>query len=389
MIKVSGLADPLELGYWPERITAIDSAFEGYLSRDILQGGSYCLSRNGKVFAQAAFGKLSYEAEDERLIQPDSLMRIASITKLFCATAIMKLVEDGKLLLNQNVSDVLEEFDCYSFKGIKIWHLLTHTSGLYPDGGAMPYTTLKTPWDYISEMKPGDTNWIRAAMTAGVRCKPDTEWAYCSFGYLLLGEIVSRISGMFANDYIVEHIAKPLGMHDTTFKLTPEQAQRCLFQTERAKNHLQSVIDGNNDAVNYNPVWNIIPSTGGGLYSTLNDLSIFGNMLLNMGQLNGVRILGRKAVEKMTMRATGEHILNNCWKAVDEPRAYGYGPDKRYTPGEIFSPTTYYHEGAGSCMLVIDPTEQFVSVSFTPFLNAGWHDEPSFHLKNLIWSGIM
>jgi CubicO group peptidase (beta-lactamase class C family) len=373
---------PADAGYDEERLEVLNKHFQKMIDADEILSANYCLSREGKVFANAAMGKLSYRDDDDRLLQPDTIQWIASITKLFCAVALFKLAEDGMLRLDQAVGEFIDEFKEVPFNRITIAHLLTHTSGLVPDEGCFENKYFKSPWYFIETAR--STNWIEAALSAGMRKEPGEEWAYCSFGYVILGEIISRVSGVFAHDYIIENIVKPCGMKDTFFTPDREQVLRMNIPNERVERRIQALLEDKEGE----SIWDRIPSTGGGMFSTALDLNKFGTMLLNNGTYEGNRILGRKAVEKMTSFYLKGDIKDYCWNAGGVPRLYGLGPDMRYNESTFYTYGTYFHEGAGACCLIVDPYEKMVATWFVPFKNNAWHAHGLFNASAIMWSGL-
>lgn len=374
---------PSDVGYNADRLNVLDKHFQKMMDANELQGANYCLSRDGKVFANNAMGKFCFREDDDRQCQPDTIQRIASITKLFCATAIFKLVEDGVIRLNQTVGEFIEAFNTPPFNKINLAHLLTHTSGLQADPGTYENKYFKSPWDFIEHMK--ETNWIEAALSSGMRKEPGEEWAYCSFGYAILGEVVSRASGVFVHDYILENIIKPCEMQDTGFEPTLEQAKRHAVRDERAEKRINNLLQGIQEE---HGVWATIPSTGGGIFSTALDLCKFGTMLLNKGTYNGKRILGRKAVEKMTEFYLTDSVRDYCWNAGGVLRQYGLGPDMRCNLGSLYTKGTFFHEGAGACCLIIDPFEKLVAAWFAPWVNDKWCAHGLYNAAAVMWSGL-
>lgn len=374
---------PADVNYDKERLTVLDKHFKKMIEKSEILSANYCLSRDGKIFANAAIGKLSYREDDDRQLQPDTIQWIASITKLFCAVAIFKLAEDGMLRLDQTVGEIIDEFKEPPFNKINIAHLLSHTSGMVPDPGTFPNKYFKSPWYFIENMT--GTNWIEAALSAGMYKKPGEEWAYCSFGYVILGEIITRVSGVFAHDYIVENIVKPCGLKDTGFTPVREQLLRMNIPNKHREERMKSFL---NSEMKENSIWDSIPSTGGGIFSTAYDLNKFGTMLLNNGTYEGNRIIGRKSVEKMsTFYLTGD-IKDYCWNAGGVPRLYGLGPDMRYNLTTFYTKGSYFHEGSGACCLIIDPFEKLVASWFVPFTNDAWHAHGLFNVAAIIWSGL-
>lgn len=374
---------PDDVNYNAGRLKVLNDHLLEMIGGNELQAANYCLSRDGKVFANTAMGRFSYREEEKRLMQPDTIQSIASITKLFTAVSIFKLVEDGKMRLDQTVGEFIDEFKEPPFNKINVAHLLSHTSGLAPDENCFENKYFVSPWAFIENMK--DVSWIRASMSCGMRKNPGEEWAYCSYGYIILGEIISRVSGTFANDYIFENIVKPCEMYDTCFKLSPEQAKRHNARSERMEKQMNSIIAG--EKLDHG-IWDTIPGTGGGLHSTALDLCKFGTMLLNKGTYNGKRIIGRKAVEKMTAIYVTPDIRDYCWGAGGVYHQYGLGPDARHNLTSFYTKGSFFHEGAGACSLVIDPVEKLVAAWFVPFVNDIWTARAINNVSAIIWSGL-
>jgi CubicO group peptidase (beta-lactamase class C family) len=384
MIKFETPFSPCDVGYNGERLSVLNNHFNKMIKENEIQAANYCLSRDGKVFSNTAIGKLSYKESDDRPLKPDTIQGIASITKMFCTVAIFKLVEDGKMRLDQTVGEFIDEFQAPPFNKINVAHLLSHTSGLHPDQGCFENKYFISPWDFIENIK--DVSWIQAALSVGMRKEPGEEWAYCSFGFIILGEIISRVSGVFAHDYIMENIIKPCEMNDTGFEVSIEVAKRYIVRNERKEKFINSIIAGEKMDEG---IWAKIPSTGGGLYSTALDLCKFGTMFINNGTYNGKRILGRKAIEKMTTLYTTPEIKDYCWNAGGVSRQYGLGPDMRNNLASFYSKGTFFHEGAGACCLIMDPIEKLIAAWFVPFTGDNWFAHGLYNVSTIIWSGLV
>ena len=388
---------PRDVGYDPERLDVLNNHFQKLIDEGKIQCAIYCLSRKGKIFAHGAIGKKTYRKNDNTPVKPDSVRYIASVTKLFAAVAIMKLVEDGLTRLDATVGEILPQFNTPPYDKITLFHLLTHTSGMYPDPGCFENKYQSNYWSMIENAyklhkpkKDGEFDWITAALGTigtGLRTNPDTEWAYCSFGFVILGAVIEKLTGIHANKYIEDYISLPLGMKDTVFDLTPDMAKRAIVTDKETEKYINSIIDGT-----YKPRWVgeklNLPGTGGGLNGTAYDMNIFGNMVLNGGTLNNTRIIGRKAIEKMTTHQL-HNIPDYTWGGNTQNRGFGVGFDMRDGPAFTFSPNSYCHEGAGSCALYIDPQEELVAVWIVPFLGEGWHITAIFNVVNIIWSGLI
>lgn len=346
------------------------AVLEDYLARRVdagkLQGGSFLMARRGKVFAHRALGRRA-PAPDAPPLLPDSIKGLASLTKPFTATAVMKLVEDGRLWLGQPVKSILPELDNPVHGEISVWHLLTHTSGLAPDGGYLcePFPLPRFEW-WLREK-----DWIQKAVASGpVVCRPGEAWAYCSMGYMLLAEIVGRVSGKHFYDYVAQEILAPLGMERTMFEVPEGLGDELAWATDwQRENPLRERPDG-----------------GGGLSSTLPDLLRFARCFLQGGELDGRRILGRKTVEEMTRNQLSAVPAFHWGKRLREYRhGLGWG---FFCDGSTVGPATFNHEGYGWCALFVDPVEEFVYAHF--MCDAGaWSPELQVLPRTIAFSGIM
>ncbi len=385
-------SSPQEASYRPETLVRLEQHFQSLVQDNKVQSASYLLAKDGRIFASNAFGRRSYRAEEQSPMNTDTIRRIASVTKLFGATAIFQLIEQGKLFLRQPVAEWIDEFKHPMFEKIQIWHLLTHTSGLWPDPG---YYTEPNPfghWDVRFAFDP-DTEgphavtdederlklrksaWIRALLSMKPVCKPGESWNYSSAGYALVGEIVTRASGLHFEEYVMKHITEPLGMARTFFEVPDELHGEVCVTNDWDESRLVK-----RDRT-YEP-----PRTGGGLYSTLGDLFRFGQMMLNNGTYDGQRILSRKSIERMTRNHfEGRNLFAYCWGGKIASMPYGMGPGVT-VDNEWASPGSYGHEGAGRCKLIIDPKHKAVIVYFVPS-NLDWVPESIIHPQQLIWSG--
>lgn len=376
---------PEEAGYQGERLDVLNQHFLTMIEKKELISGSYCLSHDNKVFVNAAMGRLSIDEADERPFLPDTIFRIASITKLFTAVAILKLFEDGKLRLDQCVGEFIEEFNTPPFNKINLVHLLTHTSGLIEDEGAHENKYYEGWWKSLKEDEAH--KWIEAALKKGMPNDLGIEWAYSSIGFSILGEVITRVSGMFCHDYIQKNIIDPCEMTDTCFGRKPEFITRYNIPSEWHQKEIKDLESGN---YGKSGGWEKIPSTGGGLFSTCNDLIKFGTMLINNGTYNGKRIIGRKALEMMRKVHTHPDVKSYCWGDTGNPHPYGLGPEiiQEKCHSQLVTPGTICHEGYGTCCIMIDFKEKFVAAWSAQFYPNQWYAHALRNVANIMWSGI-
>jgi len=394
MIKGNSPYRPEDVGYDPSRLDAVDAHLVRLIDKGVIHSANYCLSRDGKVFAARAHGKAGYRADDARETAPDAVQWAASITKLFTATALFRLVEDGIIRLNQTAGSILSEMKAKPFDGITIAQLLSHTSGLQPDPGCFETAYGKT-WRDFMRMMP-DKPWLEAGLSVGMRREPGTEWMYNTFGYTILGEVISRASGTDCHDFIRTEILEPCGMIDTHFiPFPPERGgkdrlsalkSRMVFKNEADEKWIDAITEEwGKGAASGRPY---PPRTGGGLWSTAADLNRFGTMLLNLGTLDGKRVLGRRTVLRMTENYTAPEIRDWCWGAGGPHRDYGLGPDTRRTADSLYSGATYFHEGIGPCALIVDPEERLVASFFTLAKEGAWIAAAPYNTSAVLWSGL-
>jgi CubicO group peptidase (beta-lactamase class C family) len=364
---------PEEVGYQPEILDRMDNHFLDLINKGMIQAAGYLLARHGKVFALRSMGKQSSRS-DEGDFLPDNIRPVASITKVFTVTAILQLMEQGKITIWQRASEFLKEFDNEMFRHINIFQLLTHTSGLKSDPGCFlePY-----PEDWGQNMTR--ENWIKKFLQGPLQFKPGTVWNYCTAGFFFLGEIIARVSGMDYTTYVEKHILEPLGMTDSYFFIPDEIKKKvCLTSAEWPRRQLEFKKEDI-----FSPSFN----AGGGLYSTLPDLWKFSQMMLDGGKFNGKRILGKTSCKAAVRPQIVDinaynwqaHIFDGCYK-----KTYGIGWELRRHA--FLGERVYDHEGAEGAGLYIDPDEDFIF--------AGFYPDTEFHLESWVsplaiaWSGL-
>jgi len=401
---------PAEAGYDASRLDAVNAFFERFIEQKVIHGALYCLARHGKVFASAAMGKQHYQ-KPELLLQPNSVFAIRTVTETFTSVAIQILAEDGLLSIDDKAAKYLPQFDGPPYDRITLIHLLTHTSGLHPDPGVIFDKYNVNYYERIAEQVEKDgmgTDWIAAGLRAGVHCEPGKRWVMSSFGINVLGAIIEKISGLKYTDFIIKRICQPLGMTDTAFTLTPEMADRMTVYDNWGKQFKDTLENGK---MANNSIWDTITAPETGLFSTADDLIRFGIMLQNGGVYNDSkssarRILGRKAVEKMTklMIKVPNYSFNGKDHKMHIKRAIRYctlGFELPHFDGFLTSSGTYMLQGSGGKTLIVDPAEELVCVCYYPWVKkdsilleddvgeAGWNADCFYRMFNVLWSGII
>ncbi len=361
---------PAECGYNADRLSLLADCYRNLVEKGTVQAAGFLLARDGNVFAHQAIGRLTYR-DDSPPFTPDSIKNIASITKIITATAIMKLVEDGRIWLEQRVCEIIEEFNTPMHQTINIRHLLTHTSGLRADPGYHLEPYPETLFDWLSE-----EGWLKKVLSGPVQSKPGEIWAYCSLGYCILAEIVSRVSGKHFIDYVQDEIFTPLGMDSSSIELPKQHLDRTVIMGEEHKRWIEE------DRIRQPYA---CPPGGGGANATMHDMFKLAQCYLNGGTYNGVRILGKTTCQAMT-RNQLDGVPSNHWgtwiKNYRQGLGWGFFAD-----GPTVSPETYNHEGWGWCSLFIEPVERFIYISMAA-THTEWNPDVMVKPRTIAWSGI-
>ena len=367
-------------GLIEDRLARIDTAIEAEVATGKIPGAVALVVRNGEVAYYKRFGFADIDAQTP--MQLDSIFRIASMTKAVTSVAVMMLHEQGLLQLNDPLAKYIPEFASMTVisevdeqgnikatvpatKPIRIIDLLTHSSGI-----AYPFIPGKLQASYREAgIIDGPTTLdVRLAEQMKLLAKqpllfePGSQFAY-GLSTDLLGHLVEVIGGKPLDQFFADEILRPLGMQDTHFYLPDEKAGRLVTLysyvdgTGLAAYESSDFDTGANEALYPVSGAKTYFSGGAGLSSTAADYMRFLQMLLNDGELDGVRLLGRKSVELM-------RTARIDWDG-DKIPDFGLGfavvsdVGKR---GELSSVGTYAWGGAFNTAFWIDPTEQLVGV---------------------------
>ncbi|MDA0346462.1 MAG: DUF1343 domain-containing protein [Verrucomicrobia bacterium] len=338
--------------FHPEKLSEIDASIEKAISDHKTPGGVFWLERKGLVYSKA-YGNRSLEPK----VIPtkiDTIYDAASLTKVVATTpAVMLLIERGQILLDAPVHRYLDDFKNGGKESITIRHLMTHTSGLRPGIGlTMEVDGVKQDWE-------GYDTAIALAKAEKVQHNPGSAFIYSDINYILLGEIVQQVSGRKLEDFTREEIFQPLGMMDTGYLPSSKLRDRIAPTKWVDGQMLQGIAN--------NP---ICRRTGGvmghaGMFTTAADLAKFARMMLNKGELNGVRLLQSESVDLMTSVQSPAN--------VDDWRGLGWDMDTSYSKqrGNLFPLGGFGHTGFTGSSLWIDPYSQ----SFVIFMSNRVHPD--------------
>ena len=293
-------------------------------------GAVVVVGERGRVVYQAAFGWKALTPEPAAL-GPGDIFDLASVTKVVATTtAVMQLVEQGRLELDSPVAAYWPAFGANGKSAITDRQLMTHTSGLPAD------LDLTTGW------RGEDEALARAAAVRPSRA-PGERFLYSDINFIVLGELVRRVSGEPLDVYARRHVFEPLGMTETGFR-PPEAELSRIVATDRQDGQLRWGQVQDPTAFRMGGV-----AGHAGLFSTAGDLVRFAQMLVGGGELDGVRVLKPQTVALMTRP---EVLPGGALRALgwDVASPYSAGMDAAFGPG------SFGHTGYTGCSLWIDPS---------------------------------
>jgi CubicO group peptidase (beta-lactamase class C family) len=315
------------------RFAAIDGAVDAVIADRRMPGAVFHLERNGDVYQQA-YGRLSYDA-DGAAIEAGTVFDAASLTKILAtAPSVLLLAEAGKLDLEAPVSRYFPECGGNGKDGMTVRHLLTHSSGL-PAG-----IPAKPAWQ-------GDESAHQLACARAITDPPGAAFRYSDINYILLGQLVQRVSGIALDDFAQQHIFAPLKMGATGYlPLARHPASRVAPTHVDGDRVLQGVV--------HDPTARRMGGVAGsaGVFSTAHDIARFARMLLADGELDGVRILSRDSVRLMTTAQSPAGLAQR--------RGMGMDIDSPFARprGALFPVGSYGHTGFTGCILWVDPASR-------------------------------
>jgi len=309
----------------------LDAVIHQAIAQGEIPGAVLLVGHEGRLLHRKAYGARALEPAHEPMTM-DTIFDAASLTKVVAtAPAIMQLFEQGRLRLNDPVTEYLPEFQGGK-SAITVRHLLTHFSGLRPSLDLAP------AW-------AGYETGIAKALADKPVAQPGERFIYSDINYILLGEIVRRVSGESLGDYVRRHIFEPLRMRDTMFR-PPAALRSRIAPTERPAGEPEPLRGQVHD-----PTARAMGGVAGhaGLFTTADDLARFAEMLLGQGSLRGRRVLQPLTVRKMITPQS----------PADQPvlRGLGFDIDSPYSAprGELFPLGSFGHTGFTGTSLWIDP----------------------------------
>ena len=366
------------VGFSSERLAQLSSVLQSGVDASEIPGYVALVARHGKIVFVDMRGK--QDPNRDIVMSEDSIFRIYSMTKPITSVAAMILVEEGKINLSDPVEMYLPELSDLRVIGseeqptagntttpsITVLDLLRHTSGLtygffkpYPSGGPLEQMYLD---EGVNDLEIDNAELVTRLSNIPLKYEPGSTWFY-GRSTDVLGRLIEVVSGVTLEEFFKQQIISPLDMKDTSFRVFQDKADRLAQPFYR---DLEGLILPYTD-----PLGSVSFEAGGqGLTSTVRDYARFLQMLLNEGELGGVRILGRKTVELMTMDHLGDSIERGPLFLPGESHGFGLGFAVR-TAG-VRAPTMlnpmigsvgeYYWAGYAGTFFWVDPHEDLFAI---------------------------
>ena len=381
-----------------KRLERLDSVFQKLVDNGTIPHAVTFVAHHGKVIHNKAFGWRNVESGIQ--CQKDDYFRMASQTKAITAVAVMTLVEDGKLLLDEPIKKYIPGFEnpavLVSFnekdstyttrpanKDITIRHLLTHTSGIsYGNGSPLGKIFAKKgipPLNTLENKTLGEV--VRTLATCPLEHDPGEKFTY-GMSLDVLGYLIEVVSGKPVDQYFKERIFEPLGMNNTFFYIPKGKENRMVTLYQKAKN--SALIPNPSKLYQTYPYSGAqtLFSTGAGLSGSIEDYAKFCQMILNGGEFNGKRILGRKTVELM---------CRNQVKDLRGEIGFGLAFDdfrSEYSHESIASEGAMRWGGMFGTDYIIDPKEDLILLFYINLQpnNTGQDFKVLFH--NLVYQAL-
>lgn len=363
--------DPAPIGTAVDQIRGHESAPVG--GHPMYAGAVGLMGHDGKVVERDVSGwALRYANATTELprdqwvpMRDDTLFDLASVSKLFTSLAVVQLVEEGKVDLESPVAAYLPEFAANGKEKVTVRQLLTHTSGF-------------VAWLPLWSKYPDKASRIKAVLDQPISRPAGTTYLYSDLNLISLGVMVERLRGESLDRVVAERITGPLGMTDTGYNpavRNPADRARAAateYQTAPARGMVRGEVHDEN-------AWSLGGVAGhAGVFSTVDDLAILSQALLNGGTYRGQRILSRDSVSSLTTNFNGDFPGND--------HGLGFELNQRWYMDSLSGPRTAGHTGYTGTSIVID----FSSRSFAILLTNRVHPSRSWGSNNLArreWAG--
>ncbi|WP_449355256.1 serine hydrolase domain-containing protein [Virgibacillus natechei] len=345
-IVESGPASSVQMLQQP--LDEIDGVIQQGIANKYMSGSAFLAARSGTIVKEDAYGYAARyldddftEMENPVAMQTDTIFDVASITKVFTATAAMQLYEQGEFNLDDLVADYIPEFAENGKSDVTIKQLLTHTSGF-------------RAWIPLYQRTDSREEAYQEVFSTSLNHEPGTHYEYSDLNMITMAAVIEEISGGRLDHYIQENITEPLGMTDTMFN-PPESLKDRIAATEYVPQEDRGIVWGEVHDGNARVLDGVAGHAG--LFSTARDLVVFAQMILNDGEYQGTRILETETVEIMER--------NELPAFPGNAHSLAWELNQDWYMGDLSGPTTMGHTGFTGTSIVINPSKETVAILLT------------------------
>jgi CubicO group peptidase (beta-lactamase class C family) len=396
-IGTVSIAAPESVGFSSERLKRVEDQMEQWVAAKQLAGGITMLSRHNQVIEFKTYGVTDVARNTPT--QKDSIFRIYSMTKPITGVAMMMLYEEGKWRPEDPISKFIPQF-----AGLKVYkgtdekgeitteppkhvptmrELLTHTAGFtYGIFGNTAVDKMYVQKDVLGSKTLQEA--IDKLAAIPLLYQPGMQWVY-SYSVDIQGYIIEKLTGKPLGEFFKDRIFDPLHMKDTAFFVPQEKVSRlATLYTANPKGELTPTQFGAD--ITIPPT---APSGGGGLVSTAEDYMRFAQMLLNRGQLDGVRLLAPSTVALMSSDHTPKTVIGGTFSPIRPGIGFGYDCAVAYDPleaGVTLGKGSYWWSGAAGTWFWIDPANDLVFVGMIQKLST---PEPERAAKIALYQALV
>jgi beta-lactamase class C len=344
-------ASPESVGMSAQRLQNAFSILQSWLNEGVVTAVASVIARRGKIIGEFYGGRV-WPHDDAKPVSATTLFHIASIGKPMTTTAVMLLVEAGKLSLDDTVASIIPEFTGEGCEAITVRHLLTHTSGLAQDPGPEILDGIPAGADTATQLK----NYPKGQLAVPTGSKVE----YSNVGFGLLGLISEAVSGQAFPSFMREHLFAPIGMNDT-YLAPPESVHARIA-------HVGGTPEPGSPFERFNSSYaRTLTHPAGSVMATAADVTSFFQMFLAGGKAQRRVVLSPATAQLMTRSHTDGLRGGIEGFMTWEHCAWGLGFDIRgdkhpHFSGELTSPQTFGHTGVAGTFAWADPTRELVCV---------------------------
>jgi len=379
IVSASEVTNPETLGFSTERLQRLEKAMHAEVDAKQLAGTVTLLANNEQLIRLDVYGQQDLATKTE--MKQDTIFRIFSMTKPITATAMMMLYEEGKWLPSDPIEKHIPEFKnlmvCVGKNNDgslilekprhapTMGELMSHTAGFGLGFLNSPTNELYRKADVFNS--PDFKEFIKRVAVLPLDYQPGTQWEY-SISSDIQGYLVERLSGIPFEQFLQQRLFKPLGMKDTAFAVPTEKRARLATTYQPDQNDVLQPM-WSNEKENHS---SIMPSGGGGLFSTASDYWHFAQMLLNKGTYNGKHILAPSSVTLMTANHLADSLRTGNFGIgpyqMQPGLGFGYSMgvlDEPLKVNKTVGDGTYFWIGAAGTWFWIDPTNKLIFIGLS------------------------